>query len=156
MYQNYAPKEISNANVGAGPYFRRKHWVSVDFLPDFKDSHDKYLIHHDLARDPDRLPISNQRNIYTSHTLEHFDISVAARLLNSMNESVRPGGRVRVVVPDAGYVLDNYREGTLGGFEYFEPAFGRHTPSPEDYVFHFLAQNYSRFVYGKTNPKYDH
>ena len=107
-YQNYAPEEISNANVGAGPYFSRKHWVSVDFLPDFKVGHDNSLIHHDLARDPDNLPISNQRNIYTSHTLEHFDISVSTRLLKSMFNSIRTGGHVRVVVPDAGYIFDNY------------------------------------------------
>ena len=77
MYQNYAPGEKSNANVGAGPYFRRKQRVSVDFLPDFKDGPDNFLKHHNLARDSDRLPISNLRNIYISHTLEVFDISVS-------------------------------------------------------------------------------
>lgn len=156
VYQNYAPGEKSNANVGAGPYFRRKHWVSVDFLPDFKDSHNNSLIHHDLARDPDRLPISNQRNIYTSHTLEHFDMSVSTRLLKSIFNSTRAGGHVRAVVPDAGYILDNYRVGCQGGVEMLQSAFGTEVPLPEDYVFHLLAQNHCRFLYKKPNPKYDY
>ena len=154
-YKNYAPDERSNANVGAGPYFNRKHWVSVDFLADFQDGHDKSRIHHDLARDPDKLPVRDLHNIYTSHTLEHFEISTSRRLLTSMYVSTRRGGRVRAIVPDAGYVLDNYREGNLGGLEYFAPVFGFERPSPEVYVFHVLAQNYCRFLYKKPNPGYD-
>ena len=155
VYNDYSPEEISNANVGAGPYFRRKHWVAVDFLPDFKSGHNKALLHHDLSLDPDNLPISQFRNIYTSHTLEHFEISVSARLLKATNKSVRPGGRVRAVVPDAGYILDNYREGIQGGLEYFESVFGPYAPSPEDYVFHTLAQSHCKILSKKPNPKYD-
>ena len=37
-----------------------------------------------------------------------------------------------------------------------QSAFGTESPSPEDYVFHLLAQNHCRFLYKKPNPKYDY
>ena len=48
--------------------------------------------------------------IYSEHVLEHFDYGVAARLLAECRRVLRPGGRLRVAVPDLDRLIRHYAE----------------------------------------------
>lgn len=47
--------------------------------------------------------------IFLSHVLEHFDYDVGARLLRECQRVLRPGGKIRIAVPDADHLFDLYR-----------------------------------------------
>jgi predicted SAM-dependent methyltransferase len=51
--------------------------------------------------------------IFLSHVLEHFDYAAGQRLLGECQRVLKPGGVLRVAVPDAERLLTLYREGTL-------------------------------------------
>lgn len=80
-------------NLGCG---KRHHpaWTNVDFKSDGPD-----VIAHDLSKG---LPFSDEsfEAIYHSHLLEHFSKNYAPVFLNDCFRVIKPGGFIRVVVPD--------------------------------------------------------
>ena len=57
------------------------------------------VIVHDL-RKPLIFPDSSMSAVYSSHTLEHLYRADAERLLHEVYRVLKPGGTVRIVVPD--------------------------------------------------------
>jgi predicted SAM-dependent methyltransferase len=51
---------------------------------------------------------SSVRACYSSHVLEHFSRSYAPRFLAEINRVLKPGGVVRIVVPDLEQIARNY------------------------------------------------
>ena len=51
--------------------------------------------------------------IFMSHALEHFDYDVGERLLRECRRVLRPGGLIRVAVPDGRRLVDLYRSGEI-------------------------------------------
>jgi hypothetical protein len=49
--------------------------------------------------------------LYISHTLHHFYRAEAAKLLGDGIRTLKPGGSVRVVVPDLEYIMSLYQQG---------------------------------------------
>ena len=49
--------------------------------------------------------------VYSSHVLEHFYQSDAERLVSEMFRILKPGGTVRVCIPDLEYAMRLYQEG---------------------------------------------
>jgi predicted SAM-dependent methyltransferase len=67
----------------------------------------------DLCWDISRgIPFSNQalRGVFTEHCLEHFPLSVAQTIIQEIHRILMPGGRVRIVVPDAEMYLTRYAD----------------------------------------------
>ncbi len=70
--------------------------------------------------------------VYSSHFLEHLFHEDAVRVLREMHRVMKPGGVVRVCVPDLAHYINEYRRGnkqfTLEGFFMTSAAgyFGRH------------------------------
>lgn len=93
-------------------------WVNVDVV-DYP--------HVDLRCAVDRLPMvadGSAEVVYSSHVLEHFPRSETGRVLREWRRVLRPGGTLRVAVPDfdalsALYVETGRLELVLG------PLFGR-------------------------------
>jgi len=66
----------------------------------------------DLAR---KLPYDDQivDRIFLSHVLEHFDYAAGKQLIRECRRVLKPSGKLRVAVPDAGLLWDLYRSKQL-------------------------------------------
>lgn len=80
-------------NVGCGLHFHPD-WVNVDVVPASSE-----VIAADVRKG---LPFADEvfDAVYCSHVLEHLPRQEAASLLRHMRRVLRPGGVIRVVVPD--------------------------------------------------------
>jgi predicted SAM-dependent methyltransferase len=69
-----------------------------------------YFIHHDLAYG---LPLAaaSVDFLYSSHFLEHLPCADGERLLREGFRVLKPGGTIRIVVPDLEYALSLYASG---------------------------------------------
>ncbi len=73
-----------------------------------------------------RLPISNNRlrGIYCEHLIEHLPFDMVTFCLSEWRRVLRPGGVVRIIVPDAELYLQTYCRIRIGNdvrFPYHEP-----------------------------------
>lgn len=65
------------------------------------------------------FPDDSQRIVYAAHILEHLDDATIMGLLSEVHRVLRTGGGVRIEVPDAGFLLDSWKnrdEYVLGYF----------------------------------------
>jgi predicted SAM-dependent methyltransferase len=53
--------------------------------------------------------------IYASHFLEHLSHDDAARFLREARRLLRPGGLLRIVVPDLAFIVEGYRQARAAG-----------------------------------------
>ncbi|MEO8682881.1 MAG: methyltransferase domain-containing protein [Vicinamibacterales bacterium] len=67
----------------------------------------------DLARGL-ALPDGSMKGVFSEHCLEHFSLPTVRFLLAEIRRVLRPGGVVRIVVPDAGLYLDLYARRRAG------------------------------------------
>ncbi len=77
------------------------------------------FVHHDLERP---LPFADGTvdYVYSSHVIEHFHREDARRLLAEVRRILRPGGCVRICVPDLEHAVGLYRAGEReAALEYF-------------------------------------
>ena len=80
------------------------------------------------------FPEGRFRGIFTEHCLEHFPTSKVLFLLRECRRILKPGGILRIVVPDAGMYLERYYERSrqksaeLFPFESHESFEGIYTP----------------------------
>lgn len=88
-------------NLGCGNCFHRD-WINLDFK-----SKDKNVLEHDLTT---RLPFEDCSVdvLYSSHVLEHFSKCFAPKFLKECHRVLKPGGTVRIVVPDLEQLMRNY------------------------------------------------
>ncbi len=100
-------------NLGCGRQFHQA-WVNVDLSPC-----DKSVCQIDISRG---LPFSDNRfdAIYHSHLLEHLDYRQGQLLIGECYRALKPGGILRIVVPDleqiARLYLDFHQQ-AVGGDE---------------------------------------
>ena len=68
------------------------------------------FVHHDLG---DSIPFQSETvdYVYTSHFLEHLFEKEGAQLLKEACRVLKPGGTIRVCVPDLAYAVELYRQG---------------------------------------------
>ncbi|WP_454021044.1 class I SAM-dependent methyltransferase [Azospirillum sp. Marseille-Q6669] len=107
-------------NVGCGGHFDPR-WVNMDVA-----AHDYGVLIHDAATG---LPFPDQRfdGVYHSHVLEHLDRDEAPGFLRECYRVLKPGGVLRVVVPDLEQIARLYVEtaaaaaaGDVGAVERYE------------------------------------
>jgi predicted SAM-dependent methyltransferase len=90
-------------NLGSGPRgIEDAHWVNVD---GFHDRNVHHLI--DFTRP---LPFESESfdGVFCEHVLEHFSLQDGQELMGEVRRILRPGGCVRIVVPDAELILQRY------------------------------------------------
>ena len=80
-------------NLGCGTRFHPG-WINVDLIPSAPG-----ILCHDLRR-PLPFPDNSFDIVYHSHILEHFSREDGLRFLGECYRVCRPGGVIRVVVPD--------------------------------------------------------
>ena len=85
---------MKNLNFGCGDRFCLNDWTNLDF-----HSHHRSVIQHNLL---ERFPFQDSTfdSVYSSHVLEHFPLYEGNFLLCESFRVLRPGGIIRVVVPD--------------------------------------------------------
>ncbi len=90
---------------GAANYYSREQYLTI------LGNH--IFVHHDLKYG---LPLHNESIdfIYSSHFLEHLPKAAARKLLEESFRVLRPGGLVRVIVPDLEYAISLYGVGRSG------------------------------------------
>jgi predicted SAM-dependent methyltransferase len=94
-------------------------WINIDFVGHRAD------LAWNLLR-PLPFPNSSAEAVFHEHVLEHFPIRDGLRLLEECFRVLRPGGVIRVGVPDAGAYAKSYVEGGRGMIETARPS--RPTP----------------------------
>lgn len=121
MNQSMPPLQL---NLGCG---HRIHpaWTNVDHSPSMlfrrltpfrkgPGSTAPTFLYHDL-RQPLPFPPASAAAAYASHVLEHLAPADGARLLAEIHRVLRPGGIVRIVVPDLEFVAHAYLESLEAG-----------------------------------------
>ncbi|MEO6453267.1 MAG: methyltransferase domain-containing protein, partial [Ginsengibacter sp.] len=90
-------------NLGCGShYVVSPDWTNVDF-----NSNDLHVISHDLSQG---IPFKDNTfdMIYHSHVLEHFSKSDGVKFVNECFRVLKPGGILRVAIPDLEQITRNY------------------------------------------------
>ncbi len=103
-------------NVGCGRRFSRDpRWLNVDLVPAAPEVQ-QIDAQHGLP-----FPTASFAAVYHSHVLEHLDPAAGLELLRECHRILKPGGILRVVVPDLETIarcylarLDEARTGTPG------------------------------------------
>jgi len=90
-------------NLGCGERFHPE-WVNLDLRPASPG-----VQHWDLRKDLP-FPDASLDVVYHSHVLEHFSQPDGLRFLGRCRKVLRPGGLLRVVVPDLERIVELYRQ----------------------------------------------
>jgi predicted SAM-dependent methyltransferase len=96
-------------NLGSGPRgLDHVHWVNAD---GFRDRNVHYLF--DISRSfPFRA--NSFDGVFCEHVLEHFSLEDGERIAREICRILRPGGCVRISVPDAELILQRYFSAPAG------------------------------------------
>ena len=90
-------------NLGAGPRgLDDSHWINVD---GFRDRNVHYTL--DISR-PLPFPSASVDGVFCEHVLEHFSQEDGEQIAREMHRILRPGGSIRIVVPDAELLMKRY------------------------------------------------
>jgi predicted SAM-dependent methyltransferase len=83
-------------------------YYSLEQYCDLLENH--VFMHHDLSHS---IPLKDQTVdfIYSSHFLEHLFKHDAERLLTDCHRALKPGGIIRVSIPDLAYAVSLYARG---------------------------------------------
>lgn len=122
-------------NLGCGKTFDER-WVNIYFV-----SASPHVIPCDLRKG---IPLANQsvEVVYQSHILEHFKKDGAAALINECSRVLKPGGVIRIVVPDLEMIVRNY-------LLYLEKCLANDKQAPPRYDW-MLLELYDQVVRRKT------
>lgn len=99
------PSSCTHLNLACGTSFvTNQGWINVDFAPASSQ-----VIRLNLL---ERLPFPDQhfQVIYSSHFLEHVPISKVQQLLRELHRLLKPGGKIRLVLPDFQILAHRYLE----------------------------------------------
>lgn len=123
-------------NLGCGSQLP-KGWVNVDYalgarlarmplfravnkrLRLFRMEWDDSIQIHDLTK-PFPWPNDSVDTVYSSHTLEHMSREQGQEFLRQCHRVLRPGGIIRIVVPDLSSVVKRYLGGELAAENFVE------------------------------------
>ena len=90
-------------NIGCGSYYSTENtWTNLDFV-----SRDKHVIAHNLLKG---IPFNDNSFdfVYHSHVLEHFSKQDGEKLIYECFRVLKPGGVLRVAVPDLEWIAKKY------------------------------------------------
>lgn len=141
-YAAYGP-DAKFINVGGGTRFYHPRWDVYDVFGEALAKKVEYFHHYDLRRlRTEPFPEQNVDLFYTAHTFEHLPADSIAGVIQGIYDALKPGGVLRVVVPDADLVMEAYDTGDRSFSETYDSWFksrGCENPTLEDYLLHDIA-----------------
>lgn len=105
------------ANLGAGKYFFHEKWDCYDFYPRPWSFVSKNYINWDF-REGKSLP-KKYKLLYISHVIEHIPSQDFIDFIDTIKNSLLPGGALRFVYPDANLAYNAYIESDISFFEIY-------------------------------------
>lgn len=99
--RNYSYNILKSLNIGCGSRFHPS-WVNVDVSPQHKS-----VIRCDVDKGIP-YPAQSFDVVYHAHVLEHFEKQRAPQFLRECFRVLKPGGVIRVVVPDVEQITRLY------------------------------------------------
>lgn len=105
-------------NLGSNRVMYHFGWVNVDVasLEEFAQSNGYIYRRHDLLKGIPWEP-SSVDMISASHFMEHFPYEKGLEILRGCHEVLKPGGAIRIAVPDARKLCTMYVQGALGDLD---------------------------------------
>ena len=90
-------------NIGCGEHFHPA-WMNLDLVPQHPS-----IVTHDVKKS---LPFADRKfdAVYHSHVLEHLPIEVGQYCIGECFRVLKPGGVLRIVVPDLERIVELYLE----------------------------------------------
>jgi hypothetical protein len=90
-------------NLGCGERYH-KDWINIDFV-----SSGNGIIAHNLLKGIP-FPDNSADAVYHSHVLEHFSKADGEKFIKECFRVLKPGGIIRIAVPDLESIADNYKK----------------------------------------------
>lgn len=134
-------------HIGCGPRDFGNEWIHIDggdFPHVDPDNHDVFLNHY---------PAGIADEIYSSHLLSYFDRADGSKLLKQWYNVLKPGGLLRVAVPDFEALVKYYTNGDLS--DILGPLYGKMTLNGES-VFHKTTYDYYHLRNSLMNVGFTH
>ncbi len=139
------PRDGLMVNVGGGLFFR-PHWQVLDHVSAYYPFARRFIDHDaDLcSNDPFPFADGAVAFFYSAHTLEHIPQEHCPAILAEMHRCLKPGGAVRLNMPD----YDGMREAVaVGNQDYFRPQLANGLIMEEAVVEQIATERI-----GKTDP----
>lgn len=102
-------KHLDYLDVGCGPFVNQKVFVNLDW-----EWRPGVQVCWDIVKRAYPFPENRFRGIYTEHCLEHIGLDDLKKNLAEFYRLLKPGGRVRIVVPDGELYFDLYQKQKQG------------------------------------------
>jgi predicted SAM-dependent methyltransferase len=131
-------------NLGSGPRgLDSPHWINIDAFP---DTNVHFLL--DFNRP---LPFADATldGVFCEHVLEHFTIEDGRQMMTEVHRALKPGGVVRIIVPDAEWVMRSYFDQPEALLKHrLGSEATSSSPSPMEVVNQYFRQRYEHhFLY---------
>lgn len=102
-------KNLDYLDVGCGPFVNQTVFVNLDY-----EWRPGVQVCWDIVKQSYPFPENRFRGIYTEHCLEHIGLDDLKKNLAEFHRLLKPGGRVRIVVPDGELYFDLYQKQKQG------------------------------------------
>jgi predicted SAM-dependent methyltransferase len=120
-------------NLGSGPRgIVSREWLNIDGFPDRA-----VQFYCDFSR-PIPIPDEKLDGIFTEHVIEHFTYQGGKAVLTDCYRMLKPGGVIRIIVPDGRKILRSYFDDPQKIIEYKDA----HSAQPMEAVNAWFYQRY--------------
>jgi len=135
-------------NVGCGPNIF-PHFINLDF-----DWTKKIDIVWDIRKKPYPLKDDSLEGIFTEHCLEHISFADCEKNLREFHRMLKPGGNLRIVVPDGELYVDIYERRKNGEEIYMPYEREEGYPTPMARINGIFRNHGHQFIYDFQTFKY--
>jgi predicted SAM-dependent methyltransferase len=115
-------------SIGCGPVDFGKDWIHVDG-GDYPHLDSKNIVNLDKYSD------NTFEVIYASHVLEYFDRTEVLTVLHEWSRVLKPGGKLRIAVPDFEAMVKLYLEEGFFLKSFLGPLYGK-MPMGDETIYH--------------------
>ncbi len=137
-------------NIGAGVNWSKEGWVALD---KYAAPGDNVVVCDLLHRDLPRVFRPNSAEaIYSTHTMEHFTFTEAGEILQDCFTILKPGGVIRLVVPDLDIAVEKLHTRDEQWWGTNEIQWYKDVPNLSELD---ISWNFLKTIGVQMNPKYD-